>query len=469
MAYEWYKSLDVKNILLESVLHHILPQMLVSPLWSNLSDLLGGYLGFMDEYLKESGDMTIFAYRHKNYSKVVEFVQFKQRLERSSQYLVAKIESAILKLKKGASSVQEVEGNFRKLECGKPFVALSDEIEMTPRTFNEDFELRPWWTPTPNKNYLLGPFEENYLAKEIMIDDTKASVLKAIRKRSLIPRMIYLSLQCASSSVKEHTEELKLLLEQYARLLDYPFQEAVEILFEVSSHKKSLEILSLNMVDWMNFVVFLNAWNLRSDELEETKRSTWNLVNSLLNMYSQAKVRSMGPLISSPRNNLPELVQLVTEPFTWHRLIIQSCARASHPTGKHKKKGGAVAQNPFLRRQEIQDSVRSLYSAIDEVSQWLRQQSNESKTTRSEAMLSSLRKNEPQDSPHPGGVLSELEVFICSLKETDIGDRIFKSLQSWSAAGVAKKLVAGQDTVISDFLEKCQENTRLLQDLMLRK
>lgn len=77
---------------------------------------------------------------------------------------------------------------------------------------------------------------------KFQIDETKASALKAIKKRSLILRMIYLSLQCASSSVKEHTEELKLLLERYASLLGYPFQEAVDLVFGVSGGKESLEV-----------------------------------------------------------------------------------------------------------------------------------------------------------------------------------------------------------------------------------
>lgn len=65
-----YKSLDVKNILLETVSHHILPQMLSSPLWPDLNDLLSDYLRFMDDHFRESADLTFLAYRHRNYSKV---------------------------------------------------------------------------------------------------------------------------------------------------------------------------------------------------------------------------------------------------------------------------------------------------------------------------------------------------------------------------------------------------------------
>lgn len=65
-----YITLEVKNILLESVLHHILPQMLNSPFLQHAADLAKDYLKFMDDHLKESADLTCLAYRHRTYSKV---------------------------------------------------------------------------------------------------------------------------------------------------------------------------------------------------------------------------------------------------------------------------------------------------------------------------------------------------------------------------------------------------------------
>ena len=65
-----YSTLDVKNILLETVSHHILPQMISSPLWQENGDLLKDYLKFMDDHLREAADLTCVAYRHRNYSKV---------------------------------------------------------------------------------------------------------------------------------------------------------------------------------------------------------------------------------------------------------------------------------------------------------------------------------------------------------------------------------------------------------------
>lgn len=55
---------------METVSHNILPQMLASPLWTDLSNLLKDYLKFMDDHFRESADLTFLAYRHRNYSKV---------------------------------------------------------------------------------------------------------------------------------------------------------------------------------------------------------------------------------------------------------------------------------------------------------------------------------------------------------------------------------------------------------------
>ncbi|WMV46024.1 hypothetical protein MTR67_039409 [Solanum verrucosum] len=159
LAYEWYKSLDVKNILLETVSHHILPQMLASPLWPDSTDILRDYLRFMDDHFRESADLTFLAYRHRSYSKVIEFVQFKERLQQSNQYLMAKIEIPILQLKQKANNIEEGEGILESLKQGVQFLELTDEIGTKSLTFNEELQLRPWWTPTYDKNYLLEPFE----------------------------------------------------------------------------------------------------------------------------------------------------------------------------------------------------------------------------------------------------------------------------------------------------------------------
>ncbi|KAL3616220.1 hypothetical protein CASFOL_039610 [Castilleja foliolosa] len=490
LAYERYKSLDVKNILLETVSYHILPQMLASPLWADSNDLLREYLKFMDDHFRESADLTFLAYRHRNYSKVIEFVQFKEGLQRSSQYLMAKIESPIVQLKQHSNNIDEEERILESLRFGTHFVELSNEIRNKSLTFNEDLKLRPWWTPTYDKNYLLGPFEGvSYCPGENLHNQIKQSeqnVLKTIEKRSLLPRMIYLSVYSASSSVKEnieasgsladpkHSLELKVLLERYAKILDFPFQDAIEHVFGVSSGQTPFEAPSPNIIDWMNFSVFLNAWNLNSHKIMSSDKvtSTWNLVNTMLSKYILETIKSTGPTSLSPGNDLPFLIQLVTEPLSWHALIIQSCVRSLHPLGKKKKKGGTVEHSNSQLSHEIQDSIESLCGTLDVVTKWLKELLNKH-VDAIEPIFFSIQSKEKcffsiqskEKCSGPGKVFNMLEASVSEMKGVKVGDRILEALHSWSPDDVVRKFVAGQGSLLLECLKICELKVKSLQAL----
>lgn len=485
LAYEWYKSLDVKNILLETVSHHILPQMLVSPLWTEFNNLLKDYLKFMDDHFRESADLTFLAYRHRNYSKVIEFVQFKERLQHSDQYLMARVETPILQLKQNADCIEKEEEILESLNCGTHFVELSNEIGSKPLSFNEDFQSRPWWTPTSEKNYLLGPFEGvSYYPRENRIKDTEANIRRVAERKSLIPRMIYLSIRSASASVKENIEangsmcdpkissELKSLLERYAKMLGFSFGDAIDVVAGVSSGVKSSEDFGSNAIDWLNFAVFLNAWNLNSHELKhpgggDGGSRSWDMVNSLLLKYTQEKLRSMEPLIHSPQSSLPTVVQLVTEPFAWHCLVIQSCVRSSLPSGKKKKKSSGPAADQAISSlsHATREAIQSSCSVIDETSKWLRDQINNPEDGNLEHILSSIQTKEDEEEEGPGKIYKILEALTSSATETELGDRVSQALTSWSHADVARKIVKGQRAVLSEFLRICESKSKLLHSL----
>ncbi|XP_042014596.1 N-terminal acetyltransferase B complex auxiliary subunit NAA25-like isoform X1 [Salvia splendens] len=484
LAYERYKSLDVKNILLETVSHHILPQMLASPLWPDLNILLSDYLRFMDDHFRESADLTFLAYRHRNYSKAIEFVQFKERLQRSSQYLMAKIELPILQIKQNSNNIDEEESTLESLGYGTHFIDLSNEIGSKLLTFNEDFNLRPWWTPTYDKNYLLGPFGgPSYCPRENMqnlIKQTELDAVKKIEKRSLLPRMIYLSIYSASASVKENIEangstvdpklplELKILLERYAKILEFPFREAVELVFGVSSGQKSLEVPSMDIIDWTNFVVFLNAWNLNSHEIGQgdSGRSTWKLANTFLRKYVEEMIKSAGPVVSSPGNDLSFLVQLVTEPLAWHALILQSCVRSLHPSAKKKKKGGSVEQSNSQLLNEIHISIQSLRDTIEVITKWLKDQLQKPHDGKFETMYSLVQRDDTCDGP--GKVFKILRSPVSAMKDAEVGDRILEALHSWDPADVVRKIVAGQDGLLLELLKICESRIKSLQALRIQ-
>ncbi|KAK7305478.1 hypothetical protein VNO77_43384 [Canavalia gladiata] len=480
VAHEWYKSLDVKNILMESILHHILPQMSVSPLWSELNNLLKDYLKFMDDHFRESADLTFLAYRHRNYSKVIEFVQFKDRLQHSSQYLVARVETPILQLKKNADNIEEEEGILQGLKCGSHFLELSNEIGSKSLTFNEDLESRPWWTPTSEKNYLLGPFEGiSYYPREILIKERETSLKRVIEKKSLLPRMIYLSIQSASASIKDHVEvngsvtpditsELKLLLERYAKFLGFSLSEAIEVVMGFSNAERSSMVSDSNLIDWLNFTVFLNAWSLSSHELVHPERNgcrphIWDIIDSVLEKYILEKVKTLEPQLCSPWSDVELMIQLVTEPLAWHGLVVQSCLRSCHPSSKKKKKSGSSYQSSSNLVHAITDSVQHLSRVLEDIMKWISEWNRRPEDENLEHILSLLRKDGHNDGP--GRVFHILETFISSMNDEELGDRISQSLKSWSPADVARKMMTGKLKVLKEFSAICESKFKLLQSM----
>ncbi|OVA02810.1 Multicopper oxidase [Macleaya cordata] len=469
LAYEWYKALDIKNILLETVSHHIVPQMLLSPLWVDLSDLLKGYLSFMDEHFAESADLTFLAYRHRNYSKVIEFVQFKDQLQHSHQYLMARLESPILQLKQKANNIEEVECVLDSLNSGIQLLELSSEESCKSLTFNDDMQSRPWWTPTPDINYLLGPFDENAVcglrensSQQEQTKKREANARKVIERRSLLPRLIHLSIQCASL-LKDNAEandtlsdgknlELKALLERYARSIGFPFSDAVDVIVGISSGQVSFEILGSDVIDWMNFAVFLNAWKLGSHEPslpdgDGCKPGSWHIVDRVIEKYTQEQLRNMQPVISSPGIDLTVLVQIVSEPLAWHSLVIQSCVRTSPPSGKKKKKSEPADQLSAPLIQAISSSIQSSCGTIGGIIKLLEEQINHPEDDKLDTLLSPLQR--AGCTQGPGQIIQILEATSSS---AGLGsDRISEAMRSWSAVDVARKIIAAQKTTLSEF------------------
>ncbi|KAK4478604.1 hypothetical protein RD792_014092 [Penstemon davidsonii] len=121
-------------------------------------------------------------------------------------------------------------------------------------------------------------------------------------------------------------KKLKTLLERYTKILEYPFDDAIQQLIGTYG-EKCFEAPSLDIIDWMNFAVFLNAWNLNSHEfnfpnMDNSGLGTWNFVNLLLKKYVMATIESAGPILSSPGNNLSILVQMESLSHTRSQLLL---------------------------------------------------------------------------------------------------------------------------------------------------
>ena len=117
-------------------------------------------LKFHEDYMKEAADLTFLAYRHCNYSKVVEFVKFRKRMRNSHHFSLVGIESTLLKLKQKADNLDEVEFMLASLVSGIHPLEWSEDKYLSFLLFNEDFQTRPWWSPSPGECHLSGLFKE---------------------------------------------------------------------------------------------------------------------------------------------------------------------------------------------------------------------------------------------------------------------------------------------------------------------
>lgn len=481
LAYEWYKTLQIKNILLETVSHHILPQLLNSPMWSNVSDILKNYLIFMDNYMREAADHTSLAFRHCNYSKVIETVELKNKLQQSHQYLISKVEASLLQLKQNANSFDQVVSVLENLDSGKQVLQLAD-VECESLTFNYDFQSRPWWTPAADVNYLLGPFDVNLVLSQESLekhnfDDKKKAAMASVKKRSLIPRLLYLSIQAASCSTKissplpalsnfEISSELKLLLENYSVILGCSFDEAVSSIINInfSEDCSSLKVFGSDMVYWMNFAIFFFAWNLYLGHagigLDADISCTFNIVDNLLKHCIKGQLSSAEPLLASPGSSLPLLTQLISESFSWHLLIIHSHFRSTAiPSGKKKKKNGQMNHELSPLLKSIQCSIPFLKCVILDVKSWAQEQINQPVDQRLDFVVCRLH-----EEGGPGNALRVLEQSLL-IPKSEIGDLTENALESWNSVDVAKKFIDGQLIVLSELSNICESKLKLLDSM----
>uniref|UniRef100_A0ACD5TMA4 Uncharacterized protein n=1 Tax=Avena sativa TaxID=4498 RepID=A0ACD5TMA4_AVESA len=468
LAHRWYVSLEVKNILLESVSHHILPHMLSSPYLQQTASLVKDYLKFMDDHLKESADLTCLAYRHRTYSKVIEFVQFKNHLQRSMQYLAVKSDSVILSLKQNSESLEELESVLENVNHGEGLVDLSNEDNMKHLTFNEDLEARPWWTPTTSVNFLSEPIDEGstpacFRAKVCKHKSTEKNgpKMRDTERKSLVPRLVYLSMHGCVSSLRDTepngavsditVEEMKTLLEKYARSIGYSMDDALSMILGMSSGKKPVKDFAPDIVSWMSFAVFINAMNLWSNEsviprTNESSPTSWQIVDSLVKVCIEEHLTDAKRILTCPGNNIPLLVQMVTEPISWHLIVIQSCIRAIAPQGKKKKKSGPSLRPDIPHLQGIQRSVQCLIDTLRSVQTWLSDQMSPEEHAL-DTLLSHLQGTSDEG---PGQTFRVLEENPAS-HASELGDLISKSLETWSSTGVLRRIVGAERELLAEF------------------
>lgn len=489
-AFEWYRSLEIKNIMQESMSHHIFPHLLSSPLWFELNSMMKEYLKFHEDYMKEAADLTFLAYRHCNYSKVVEFVKFRERLGNSHHFFLVRIESTLLELKQKADNLDEVEFILENLDSGIHPLEWSEDKCLSSISFNEDFQTRPWWSPSPNECYLSGPFEGGTIHRKESLDHRlmrEKQSRRNVQRRCLLPRLIQLSLHCvtyikdAEEGKAHDTEgchsEMQQLLERYASTLGFSFDEALEVLDKILSDKSSFKELKLDIVDWVTLAVFYNAWKLSAESTESMSKEKC-LLDSLRNVEKLIEL-SVNELIHSSALSeslinelvMSTLLRLVTESIAWHGLILQSCVRSVNPAGRKKKRSGIVGghgDGSLSIIEVIQISIASFRSTIENIVSWLARYLDKSEDQELDLLLCLLDQDasyEGKVTARPGCILKVLEAG--SSMGSELGPRIGQILETWNASTIARKIVNSQHMFLSGLQQICISKIKSLIALKL--
>ncbi|KAL6772088.1 hypothetical protein ACKKBG_A28890 [Auxenochlorella protothecoides x Auxenochlorella symbiontica] len=142
------EALGVKQILHDSMTAHwLLPALLdtgaTAAAGESLDMFLKAVLLLHDGHRKDSGETLIAAFQHGSYSKVAEFVSFKERLAASHALHVVRAEEAIRKLRLLASSPVSPHTLVKAARH------LEEQAPPLPTciSFNEDLGTRPAWFP----------------------------------------------------------------------------------------------------------------------------------------------------------------------------------------------------------------------------------------------------------------------------------------------------------------------------------
>ncbi|GAQ89550.1 hypothetical protein KFL_005350050 [Klebsormidium nitens] len=210
-ALGWYRLLDIKHIQAETMAHHVLPALLASAQRDAAAGLLRELAAFHDGHLRDGADMTLTAYRNGTFSKVREFVRFKERLERSHQRLAARTESLLLRLAEAADNPTEAQALLADVGFGREPLAWSTSDRLAALSFNEDLATRPWWTPTPEQSLLDaaplagGAARQPWHAQEAQSARVArdARWRRSVRRRCLLPRLLALTLDLGPVSAAQ--------------------------------------------------------------------------------------------------------------------------------------------------------------------------------------------------------------------------------------------------------------------------
>ncbi|KAL2622376.1 hypothetical protein R1flu_002581 [Riccia fluitans] len=485
-AVDWYRTLDVKYILVETISHLILPGLLGSTQWADLQGLLKDGIKFYDNHQSESADLTILAYNHSTYSKVIEFVEFKERLERSHQRLVFRSEAAILSLKEHANSLEEVELALAELDFGRKPLDWGKEENLDVLSYNEDLQSRPWWSPAPDECLLVGPLREagaernwHYVNSEEERKRRENRWRNSVKRRCLIPRILSLLLSSVKNrnsslqSGSDVADELQKLIESYLLTLGLRADAFEAWLKETTSSENLFETCNVKPVDLMTSSLFWTLYQLSCKDSKSVPllvKTMSYVVEECSKLVYRDLVEGQPELkVLAPGTGLPTISGLISECFAWLSLCLQSWSKQMQPTASKKKKKGSasVEPNSVSVDSHLSTSLESIRSAAVSSLEKLQNVVDDTLLKRSDQLeldgCHALLSNSMSGSP--GAVIKVLQLSRGLENATKLAARTAQTQHPWQADNLLRNMILSQHDALSGVKNLCTLRLNSLESL----
>ncbi|XP_050408491.1 N-alpha-acetyltransferase 25, NatB auxiliary subunit [Patella vulgata] len=349
-----YDSIEIKHIMNDSLGHIVFNHVARLGHFVAACAMYGTMLRFFTVNHKETTEYLISSYKYGSFSKIYEFVKFRERLQNSLQFASATAERLLLDLifETNSHSVTEQmiiymeispeddKTNFDELRDNRDYKVMLNWDN--PSKFNveelqdKSFEEEKCWLRV--RNYLLRILAAAVLIGQEAGTDGKMNGVTEIEKEPMTQ-----TLQELSAKLENHIDDCVMYKEQYQvpYVLQAPFRTRL-CYYLINDHHRVL----IEMVDAVLYTHKLQQNNLELNDVEEDriKSAIPKLVAALVNTVEISDNGSTN-LSSSVIENLV----LCAETFSFTIILAGVCNRFLKPlkiaqTKKLKKKKSPLTE-----------------------------------------------------------------------------------------------------------------------------
>lgn len=210
-----YEKLDVKHIQLDSMGYLHCGQLPASGIYSIAKPLYDTTLKFFTTSYKDTIDYLAMSYKFGSFSKLQEFMDFREKLANSFHYTYTSVEALLLEIVCFSGDVRSTVQSFKHMNIHPE----EDRITWDEISDNRDLSVIVNWNPQEKLNSNVNQLicNKNTKAKESFLED-----IELLRVRSNLLRLVSACVDMFNSDQDEikKLETLKKLTQNWKELFD---------------------------------------------------------------------------------------------------------------------------------------------------------------------------------------------------------------------------------------------------------